>query len=109
MPLYEYECLKNGHRFELIRKFADPPVQTCIHCRGKVRKLVSASSIAFKGSGWYVTDYARKKNTAPTNGNGKGDVKGASGSESGSAEAGSESKSATSDAGGSEKKPKRRS
>jgi putative FmdB family regulatory protein len=60
VPLYEYECEKNGHRFELIRKFSDPPLKVCIYCKSKVRKLVSASAIAFKGTGWYVTDYGRK-------------------------------------------------
>ena len=60
MPLYEYECIKGRHRFELIRKFSDPPVTRCIRCKSKVRKLLSLSAIAFKGSGWYVTDYGRK-------------------------------------------------
>jgi putative FmdB family regulatory protein len=62
LPLYEYECTKNGHRFELIRKFSDPPVRTCIHCKSKVKKLISSSAIAFKGSGWYVNDYGRGNN-----------------------------------------------
>ena len=61
MPMYEYECEKNGHRFELIRKFSDPPLKACIHCKSKVRKLLSASAISFKGTGWYVTDYAGKQ------------------------------------------------
>ena len=60
MPLYEYECGSCGHRFEKIQKFSDPPVKTCPKCRGKVRKLPSAPAIQFKGSGWYVTDYAHK-------------------------------------------------
>ena len=60
MPLYEYECGSCGHRFEKIRKFSDPPLKTCPKCRCKVRKLPSAPAIQFKGSGWYVTDYARK-------------------------------------------------
>lgn len=59
MPLYEYECDENGHRFELIRKFSDPEVRTCIKCKSKVHKLLSAPAISFKGSGWYITDYAR--------------------------------------------------
>ena len=81
LPLYEYECEKNGHRFELIRKFSDPPLESCIHCRSKVRKLVSASAIAFKGSGWYVTDYAGKTGSGAGNGGGG---KKSSGSEGGS-------------------------
>lgn len=60
MPLYEYECGSCGHRFELIRKFSDPPVKICPSCGGVVRKLLSSPAIHFKGTGWYVTDYARK-------------------------------------------------
>jgi putative FmdB family regulatory protein len=60
MPLYEYECTACGHRFERIQKFSDPPVETCPSCAGTVRKLLSSPAIQFKGSGWYITDYARK-------------------------------------------------
>ena len=60
MPLYEYECSKCGDRFELIRKFSDPAFKTCPKCSGKVKQLVSSSAFHFKGSGWYVTDYATK-------------------------------------------------
>ena len=60
MPLYEYECQACGQRFELIRKFSDAPVETCSACGGPVRKLISSSAIQFKGTGWYITDYARK-------------------------------------------------
>ena len=60
MPLYEYECSKCGNRFELIRKFSDPDVKKCPQCSGKVNQLVSSSAFHFKGSGWYVTDYAKK-------------------------------------------------
>ena len=67
MPLYEYECVKDG-RFELIRKFSDPPVETCFSCGGPVRKLISSSAIQFKGSGWYITDYARKGQTQKSEG-----------------------------------------
>ncbi len=59
LPLYEYQCEKCG-RFELIRKFSDEPVTTCPTCGREVRKLFSAPAIQFKGTGWYVTDYARK-------------------------------------------------
>ena len=59
MPLYEYQCAKCG-RFELIRKFSDPPLATCPTCGGEVQKLLSAPAIQFKGAGWYITDYARK-------------------------------------------------
>jgi putative FmdB family regulatory protein len=60
MPLYEYQCEACEQRFERIQKFSDPPVQTCPSCGGKVRKLLSSPAIQFKGSGWYITDYARQ-------------------------------------------------
>ena len=59
MPLYEYECLTCGARFEEIQKFSDPPVKKHAGCGGKVRKLLSPPAFQFKGSGWYITDYAR--------------------------------------------------
>ena len=60
MPLYEYECEACANRFEKIQKFSDPPEETCPKCGGKVRKLLSSPAIQFKGSGWYITDYAKK-------------------------------------------------
>jgi putative FmdB family regulatory protein len=60
MPLYEYECESCGARFEVIQKFSDHSVETCRTCGGKVRRLLSAPAIQFKGTGWYITDYARK-------------------------------------------------
>jgi putative FmdB family regulatory protein len=61
MPLYEYECeAENGRRFEIIQKFSDEPLAVCPTCGGKVRRLISSPAIQFKGSGWYITDYARK-------------------------------------------------
>jgi putative FmdB family regulatory protein len=60
MPLYEYECERCGHRFEVIQKFSDPLVEACPVCGGPVRKLMSSPAIQFKGSGWYITDYAKK-------------------------------------------------
>ncbi len=61
MPLYEYECTKCGHVFEVIQKFSDPPRISCPRCKGKLRKKISAPAIHFKGSGWYVTDYGGRK------------------------------------------------
>jgi putative FmdB family regulatory protein len=60
MPLYEYECNACGHRFEEIQKFSDPVIDSCPACHGPVRKLASTPAIQFMGSGWYITDYARK-------------------------------------------------
>jgi putative FmdB family regulatory protein len=59
MPLYEYQCEACGHRFEVIQKFSDAPLEACPRCSGVVRKLLSSPAIQFKGSGWYITDYAR--------------------------------------------------
>ena len=60
MPLYEYLCKKCGHRFERIQKFSDPLVKKCPECGGAVEQVLSAPAVQFKGSGWYVTDYAKK-------------------------------------------------
>ena len=60
MPLYEYECDDCSHRFERIQKFSDELVSVCPECEGRVRKLASSPAIQFKGTGWYITDYARK-------------------------------------------------
>jgi putative FmdB family regulatory protein len=60
MPLYEYECDACGKRFERIQKFSDPPPEACPACGGAVRKLLSSPAIQFKGTGWYITDYAKK-------------------------------------------------
>lgn len=64
MPLYEYQCDQCGRQFELIRKFSDPPLDKCPHCGGTVHKLFSSPAIQFKGSGFYITDYAKKDQTS---------------------------------------------
>ena len=65
MPLYEYECSACGHRFEIIQRFADKPAEACVACgQGPVHKLLSAPAVHFKGTGWYVTDYAKKSGAA---------------------------------------------
>jgi putative FmdB family regulatory protein len=65
MPLYEYQCESCNNRFEKIQKsFSEPPVETCPKCgKGPVRKLISSPAIQFKGTGWYITDYAKKSST----------------------------------------------
>src|SRR5829696_3621625 len=63
MPLHEYECDVCGRRFEKIQKFSDPPIEVCPTCGGHVHKLISSPAFQFKGSGWYVTDYAKKDTT----------------------------------------------
>lgn len=61
MPLYEYQCDACGRRFEKIQRFSDPPLDQCKLCgKGPVHKLLSSPAIQFKGSGWYITDYAKK-------------------------------------------------
>jgi len=67
MPLYEYQCEACAHRFERIQKFSDPPIESCPTCGGAVKKLISSPAIQFKGSGFYITDYAKKPS-----GDGKG-------------------------------------
>jgi len=64
MPLYEYECKKCGHRFEKIQLYSAKMVKKCPECGGQVEQMISAPAVQFKGSGWYVTDYA-KKSSAP--------------------------------------------
>ena len=57
MPLYEYQCDACAHRFEVIQKYSDAPIDVCPKCGGAVVKLLSSPAIQFKGSGWYITDY----------------------------------------------------
>ena len=68
MPLYEYECRKCYHRFERIQKFSDPLVKKCPDCGGPVEQVISAPAVQFKGSGWYVTDYAKRPAAGSANG-----------------------------------------
>jgi putative FmdB family regulatory protein len=59
MPIYEYKCSKCGENFEVLQKFSDKPVATHEGCGGTVKRLLSPPGLHFKGSGWYVTDYAK--------------------------------------------------
>ena len=59
MPLYEYQCDACAHRFEVIQKYSDAPIEVCPKCGGVVKKLLSSPAIQFKGTGWYITDYAK--------------------------------------------------
>lgn len=65
MPIYEYECRACERRVEAIQQFSDPPLTECAECGGDLKKMVSAPAFQFKGSGWYVTDYARQGNGGP--------------------------------------------
>jgi putative FmdB family regulatory protein len=108
LPLYEYECPKCG-TFELVRKFSDAPLESCPTCARPVEKLASAPAIQFKGTGWYITDYARKSTGGEAAGKKDGPDKGGAGdsakdkggkkesSKESSSSPSSESKSSTSD------------
>ncbi len=60
MPLYVYRCDTCGHEVERLQKFSDPPLTTCERCGGTLEKVLFPPGLQFKGTGWYVTDYARK-------------------------------------------------
>jgi putative FmdB family regulatory protein len=88
MPLYEYECKKCHHRFERIVKYSDRPMKKCPDCGGSVEQTITAPAVQFKGSGWYVTDYAKKPSgtSSSSNGDSKSKDEAASKKESGSKE-----------------------
>jgi putative FmdB family regulatory protein len=73
MPIYEYQCKKCHHRFERIQKFSDPHVKKCPDCGGPVEQVITAPAVQFKGSGWYVTDYAKKPSSGTGTGSSNGD------------------------------------
>src|SRR6478609_1393902 len=75
MPLYEYQCKKCGHIFEKIVKFSDKPIKKCPECGGAVEQTISAPAVQFKGSGWYVTDYAKKSQSSSSSSDGGRDSK----------------------------------
>jgi putative FmdB family regulatory protein len=66
MPLYEYQCESCEQTIERIQKFSDPPLETCPSCGGTLKKLLSSPAFQFKGTGWYITDYARKGGKSET-------------------------------------------
>jgi len=66
MPIYEYKCELCGKKFEVLQKFSDPPLTVHPECGGKVDKLISTSALQFKGSGWYVNDYAKGGTSKPS-------------------------------------------
>ena len=104
MPLYEYECeAENGRRFEIIQKFSDEALTVCPTCGGPVRKLISSPAIQFKGSGFYINDYARKSGTdAGRESKGSSSSSDASSGSSGSSDkSGSSGSSGSSDSSGS--------
>jgi putative FmdB family regulatory protein len=93
VPLYEYRCKNCGHQFEKIQSFSAPEEKECPVCQGPVERLISAPAVQFKGTGWYVTDYAGKGGSKKSgdaakagdggkSGDGGGDKPAASGSDS---------------------------
>ena len=105
MPLYEYECKKCHHRFEKIQTFSAKHVKKCPECGGPIEQLISAPSVQFKGSGWYVTDYAKKSAPGSSPGS-NGDSSKDSGKDSDKSEPKGEGKSKSEDKSKSDDKPK---
>ena len=106
MPLYEYECDACAHRFERIQKFSDPLVDVCPKCGGTVRKLLSSPAIQFKGSGWYITDYAKKSGSVESSSSSSGTKSEGSDKKSeGSDKSSDKSTSSDKSSGSSESKP----
>jgi putative FmdB family regulatory protein len=111
MPLYEYECKKCHHRVEKIQSFSARHMKKCPDCGGVLEQVISAPAVQFKGSGWYVTDYA-KKSSAASSSNGDSSSKAESKADSDSrgdskSESGSKSESSSkSDSGSKKEKPK---
>ncbi|MDE2965351.1 MAG: zinc ribbon domain-containing protein [Acidobacteriota bacterium] len=97
MPIYEYGCDACGKVLEVMQKFSDEPLKTCPDCSGQLTKLISRTSFQFKGTGWYVTDYARKPESQPKS---EGESKPAAESKPGAeAKSGAESKPVAESAG----------
>ena len=71
MPLYEYKCERCGKVFEIIQKFSDEPLKVHENCGGAVNRLISSPALQFKGTGWYITDYAKNKSGSSSSSNGK--------------------------------------
>lgn len=72
VPIYEYQCKVCGHHFEVIQKFSEEPVTSCVACAGPVRRVLSAPALVFKGTGWYVNDYASPERKKALEGEKKG-------------------------------------
>jgi putative FmdB family regulatory protein len=102
MPLYEYECKKCHHRFEKIQKFSDPHTKKCPECGGAVEQVISAPAVQFKGTGWYVTDYAKKSGTSASSSSSDGE----SGSKESSSKDSASKETADKGSGKKESKPK---
>lgn len=104
MPLYEYQCKKCHSLTERIQKFSDPPLTICPHCGGELEQLLSAPAVQFKGSGWYVTDYAKGSSKGKgKDGNGSVSASSSEGASKGSGSGTTEKTSSSSDKPGDKK------
>lgn len=97
MPLYEYHCNKCGESFEVLQKFSDEPLTTHAKCGGPVERLLSAPALQFKGSGWYITDYAKGSGSNTSHSNGSQGSEKSKDSKAGSSPETPSSSSSTSD------------
>lgn len=93
MPLYEYQCDACAHRFEVIQKYSDAPIDVCPKCGGAVKKLFSSPAIQFKGSGFYITDYGKAGSKTDSANAAAGKTESGSGSSEKKSEGAGESKS----------------
>lgn len=100
MPLYEYRCKSCGHIFEKIQSFSAPEEKECPVCHGEIERLISAPAIQFKGTGWYVSDYAGKNKSGPMKASAEGD-----GAKAGAKPAEGSSGTSSSDSGSSSSSP----
>jgi putative FmdB family regulatory protein len=105
MPLYEYECKKCHHRFEKIQTYSAKHVKKCPECGGPIEQVITAPSVQFKGSGWYVTDYPKRSGAGSPSGS-NGDSSKDSGKDSDKSESKGEGKSKSEEKSKSEDKPK---
>jgi putative FmdB family regulatory protein len=95
VPIYEYKC-ENGHVFDVMQKMAEDPLTECVECGAPAVRVLHSPAVHFKGSGFYNTDYGKKKkggNGAGSSGEGSGESKSSDSSSSSSDSKSSESKS----------------
>jgi putative FmdB family regulatory protein len=104
MPLYEYKCDGCGSTFEVIQKFSDEPLSVHETCGGPVRRLLSSPALQFKGSGWYITDYAKSGGGSSSKSNGSSESKSESKSDSSSSSSSDSKPSASTTSSSSDKK-----
>jgi putative FmdB family regulatory protein len=100
MPVYEYRC-ENGHTFEVIQRMSDDPVSECEVCGAPVQRVFHPVAVHFKGSGFYTTDYGKKKTAGSADSGGKKDSEGGSSKESAKSDSGSKSSESSSTKSGS--------